>query len=315
MNFKLVLSVFMCFLFCNICISQTEIQNKDNYTINTTNSTQQDTIYLDSLNIKDDTLIIDNTVIIDNAIADSIIINNAITDSLILNNAITDSLILSNAITDSVILNNASDHSVIIDNTINDSIIINNASADTVILSNASDNSINKDSTKKKKLTEPKKAGLLSAAFPSLGQIYNKKYWKIPIVWGGFAATTYFIITNAKPMLQAKEAYIWIDDGRVGEAPNNFAIQYPTTDKLEAIYNQYRSNVELFSLITVVWYALNIVDAVVDGHLKDFDISEDISLNLKPIEMSLMLNPNSNSNNLYTYNYNTIVLNLSFKIR
>lgn len=265
MNFKLVLSVFMCFLFCNICISQTEIQNKDNYTINTTNSTQQDTIYLDSLNIKDDTLIIDNSVIINNASADSIIINNA--------------------------------------------------SADTVILSNASDNSINKDSTKKKKLTEPKKAGLLSAAFPSLGQIYNKKYWKIPIVWGGFAATTYFIITNAKPMLQAKEAYIWIDDGRVGEAPNNFAIQYPTTDKLEAIYNQYRSNVELFSLITVVWYALNIVDAVVDGHLKDFDISEDISLNLKPIEMPLMLNPNSNSNNLYTYNYNTIVLNLSFKIR
>ncbi|MGI6719237.1 MAG: DUF5683 domain-containing protein [Bacteroidales bacterium] len=235
MNYKFIFSVLTYCLFCSFCFSQTEIQNKSHFTINSDNTLSLDTLFLDSLNV----------------------------------------------------LNKTS-----------------KINADTLT------NESIKDSTKKKRLTEPQKAGLLSAAFPSLGQIYNKKYWKIPIVWGGFAATSYFIITNAKPMQQVKKAYVWIDNGKVGAPPNNFAVQYPSTDKLQAIYNQYRSNVELFTLLTAVWYTLNIVDAIVDGHLKDFNISEDISLDLKPIEMPPMLNPTTHD----FYTCNAIMLNLSIKL-
>lgn len=128
----------------------------------------------------------------------------------------------------------------------------------------------------------PKRAGMYSALVPGWGQGYNKKYWKIPIVWAGLGATGYFIYANAVPMSQAKKAYLWIDEGSIGEAPNDFALQYPSTSKLESLYDQYRYNMELFAIVSLAWYGLNIIDAVVDAHLKDFDISEDLSISLSP---------------------------------
>ncbi len=128
----------------------------------------------------------------------------------------------------------------------------------------------------------PKKAGTYSALLPGLGQGYNKRYWKIPIIWTGFAATGYLIYSNAVPMQKAYHAYIWIDQGSEGVPPNDYATQYPSLTKLESLYNQYRHNVELFGLISAAWYVLNIIDAIVDAHLMDFDISDDLSLNISP---------------------------------
>ncbi|MDR2084042.1 MAG: DUF5683 domain-containing protein [Bacteroidales bacterium] len=128
----------------------------------------------------------------------------------------------------------------------------------------------------------PKKAGWYSTALPGLGQGYNKKYWKIPIIWAGFGATGYFIYTNAVQMSKAKAAYIWMSNGSEGEAPNNLVNEYDSPAKLLSVYNQYTSNVELFAVITLAWYALNIIDAVVDAHLKDFNVSDDLSINISP---------------------------------
>ena len=129
----------------------------------------------------------------------------------------------------------------------------------------------------------PKKAGWYSAVLPGLGQAYNRKYWKLPVVWGGLAATTYFIIRNVTPMKQSRDAYLWIDNGSVGEPPNEYAEMYGgSLVKLENIYNDYRYKIETFSVLTVLWYALNIVDAVVDAHLMDFDVSDDIAVSIQP---------------------------------
>lgn len=128
----------------------------------------------------------------------------------------------------------------------------------------------------------PKRAGWYSAALPGLGQGYNKKYWKIPIVWAGFGATGYFIYANAVPMSKAKAAYIWMSNGSEGDAPNDMVEDFDSPAKLLSVYNENRSKVELFSLITVVWYALNILDAVVDAHLKDFDVSDNLSMSVSP---------------------------------
>ncbi|MCK9303098.1 MAG: DUF5683 domain-containing protein [Bacteroidales bacterium] len=128
----------------------------------------------------------------------------------------------------------------------------------------------------------PKKAGTLSAILPGLGQAYNRKYWKIPIVWAGLGGTGYMIYSNAVPMSQVKQAYIWISEGSEGSPPNDFATQYSSTSKLETLYNQYRYNIELFTIISIAWYGLNIIEAVVDAHLTNFDISEDLSMKIYP---------------------------------
>lgn len=133
-----------------------------------------------------------------------------------------------------------------------------------------------------KETHSPKRAGIYSAILPGLGQGYNHKYWKIPIIWTGFAATGYLIYSNAVPMQKAYNAYIWIDQGSEGDPPNEYATQYPSLTKLESLYNQYRHNVELFGLVSAAWYLLNIIDAIVDAHLMDFDISDDLSLNISP---------------------------------
>jgi hypothetical protein len=133
-----------------------------------------------------------------------------------------------------------------------------------------------------KETHSPKRAGIYSAILPGWGQGYNHKYWKIPIIWTGFAATGYLIYRNAVPMQKAYNAYIWIDQGSEGTPPNEYATQYPSLTKLESLYNQYRHNVELYGLVSAAWYVLNIIDAIVDAHLMDFDISDDLSLNISP---------------------------------
>ena len=131
----------------------------------------------------------------------------------------------------------------------------------------------------------PKKAIIMSAILPGLGQAYNKKYWKIPILYGGFAAAGYYLNDNLKNIDKYKKAYIAATDddpNTVNSTPYNYK-------QLDQLIDQYKQWRDLSYIAFVVIYALNIIDANVDAHLFYFDVSEDISLNWSPY-----LSPNRN---------------------
>jgi len=130
------------------------------------------------------------------------------------------------------------------------------------------------------KYHSPKKAGYMSTFLPGLGQVYNKKYWKVPIIYGGFAALTYFIIDNNTNYIKFRDAYI----ARIDEDPTNDDImpQY-TTDNLRVIKNIYWKNRDLSIILTITLYVLNIFDAIADAHLYSYDISDDLSFRIDPI--------------------------------
>ena len=127
----------------------------------------------------------------------------------------------------------------------------------------------------------PHKASIYSAVLPGLGQAYNKKYWKIPIVYAGFGTITYFVVTNRKEYLLAKEAFLYTTNGEVYETDNKYVGKYTEQD-LTQIRDYYRRNTELSWIVMSLWYVLNIVDATVDAHFFDYDISDNLSLHLQP---------------------------------
>lgn len=124
----------------------------------------------------------------------------------------------------------------------------------------------------------PSKATWLSAALPGAGQIYNGKWWKAPIIYGGFAATTYFIIENDKQLNFWSEV---IDQRLDPDQTDEYALVY-SDSQLFSIQNTYRRNRDLSIILTVAVYGLQILDANVDAHLYNFDVSDDISLHWEP---------------------------------
>ncbi|HOW25699.1 MAG TPA: DUF5683 domain-containing protein [Bacteroidales bacterium] len=127
-----------------------------------------------------------------------------------------------------------------------------------------------------------KKASIYSAVLPGLGQAYNHKYWKIPIIYAGFGAFAYFINQNYSEYQQFKEAYLWKISGDTIPIDNEYIYKYQTADQLKNGKNYYLRNFELTCILTGVWYVLNILDATVDAHLLDYDINEDLSVQLQP---------------------------------
>jgi hypothetical protein len=136
------------------------------------------------------------------------------------------------------------------------------------------------DSTREKEHS-PTKATILSACVPGLGQGYNKKYWKIPVIYAGFGIMTYFIYTNADQYLNYKCAYIESSQGTMDGSYSSLVQHYSTAD-LQSTREYYRRNLEISILLTVVWYALNILDAAVDAHLYTFNISDNLSMSVEP---------------------------------
>lgn len=126
----------------------------------------------------------------------------------------------------------------------------------------------------------PKKATIYSMILPGLGQAYNKKYWKIPVVYAGFGAIGYFVSNNTKYYRLTRDAYIFAstDDG-TGTAPNEYALKY-SKEQLNSMQEYYHRNVEISYLALGAWYIINVLDADVDAHFFDYDVSEDLSLNL-----------------------------------
>lgn len=137
-------------------------------------------------------------------------------------------------------------------------------------------------------VSDVKKATTLACIFPGAGQIYNKSYWKVPFVIGGFASMIYCIDWNNRGYQRFKKAYNLLADYEAH--PEN----YPDgpTDEFHGRYsasfiqnlrNNYRRNRDLCIIITGALYILQIVDAHVDAHLKDYDISDDLTMNIEPL--------------------------------
>ena len=126
------------------------------------------------------------------------------------------------------------------------------------------------------------KATLYSMALPGLGQAYNKKYWKIPVIYVGFGTLAYFIYTNDKKYGDFKEAYQYKSDTtNPYPSGNPYIAKYDVSQLLEG-QNYYRRNLEVSIMFTAVLYILNAVDAAVDAHFFDYSISDDLSLHVQP---------------------------------
>ena len=132
-----------------------------------------------------------------------------------------------------------------------------------------------------------KKATTLSTICPGAGQIYNKSYWRVPIIIGGMASTIYTIDWNNRGYQRFKTAYaLRVDyeknpEKYPGGSADEFHGSYSSTF-LKNLKDSYRRNRDLCILLTAGVYILNIIDAHVDAHLKDFDISDDLAVNVEP---------------------------------
>jgi len=154
------------------------------------------------------------------------------------------------------------------------------------VISQGNANTITPDSVK---VHSAKKATLMSMALPGLGQGYNKKYWKIPIIYAGFGTLIYFMSTNGKEYRNFRDAYNIVATGDSANFNNELVLRYEgNLDQLQEGRNYYRRNLELTYILSGLLYILQIVDASVDANLYNFDVSDDLSINFSPISNQLL---------------------------
>jgi len=141
--------------------------------------------------------------------------------------------------------------------------------------------------TAKQKIYDPKVAARRSAIIPGWGQAYNKKYWKIPIIYAGLGVTGYIFVNNIKIYKEYKFAY----SARIkAEPPTKDSTDYHQLDEIYKVLSpnsirsardEFRRYVDYSALVFILLWGLNVVDAAVDAHLKNFDVSPDLSLQFK----------------------------------
>ncbi len=149
-----------------------------------------------------------------------------------------------------------------------------------------------------KKAKNPRIAGLLSTFVPGAGQMYNGRWWKVPIVYGGGYLFYWGITTNQR----GKDFYhglLVLHDQNSSEESfdayiSGFKNKSKVTDKnseviksyseanVRTYYDDYSSTLQNLYIFSVVFYGLNILDAVVDAHSKTFDVRDDLALKIKP---------------------------------
>ncbi len=124
----------------------------------------------------------------------------------------------------------------------------------------------------------PKKALILAATLPGSGQAYNRKYWKIPIAYAGYTGAAWFFVTNQRGYKNSKRDYIYETD-KIDSTVNNSG---KTAQVLLAEVDSYRRMRDISVLALLAWHGLAIIDANVDAHFYNWDISEDLSMGLRP---------------------------------
>jgi hypothetical protein len=168
------------------------------------------------------------------------------------------------------------------------------AQKDTVLIKDTGIVQPQKKATKKEKINlfsidtskpyNPRVAILRSAVFPGWGQATNKKYWKMPLVYGALGTTAYIFFRNIKQFKEANASYKNAIDG---DTSNNYLIPQPYYSVLDQpqliknFRNEVRQNVDYSVLFFIAFWGLNVVDAAVDAHLKTFDVSDELTLQIK----------------------------------
>lgn len=159
------------------------------------------------------------------------------------------------------------------------------------------------------KIHSPKKAAIYSAILPGLGQAYNRKYIKIPLVYIGFGAIGYFIDWNNDNYQLNRTAYIHLTDDndetnnhvKIAEENgydlNNATSRSNFKDGLTKRMDYYRRNRDLLFITMFGFYGLNIIDASVDAHLFQFNVNDDLTLNWQPTMQTL------NNQTIYSINF------------
>lgn len=128
----------------------------------------------------------------------------------------------------------------------------------------------------------PKKAGLYSAIVPGMGQLYNRQYWKMPVVYAIGAAAGYFINYNLTNYRKYRRAYIARIDGDP-RTTDEYIDKYPDPGTLKQLQDESRKYLDITVLLSAVGYSLQVMDAIVSAHLKNFDVSRDISMQMRPV--------------------------------
>lgn len=133
----------------------------------------------------------------------------------------------------------------------------------------------NKDSLKiqQPNFLAPSRAAFYSAILPGLGQAYNKKYWKIPLVYAALGTTVYAYVFNNNKYHDYRDAY---KSRLLGQTGDQFA--YLDTPRLIKAQQFYQRNRDLSALLIGVFYVLNIVEANVDAHLMQFNVSDKLTV-------------------------------------
>ena len=158
--------------------------------------------------------------------------------------------------------------------------------APATVSTTAADSAAKEKARNKQLYGGPRKAAILSAVLPGLGQVYNKKVWKVPIIYGGLAGLGYFFVSNnTQYNFYRKNLIAFYDEDSTTLNTTPYSGEQLKTQKL--YYRKYRDYAAIgMGLI----YLLNIIDAHVDAHLKTFDVSDDLSLRIEPWQTGVSLN-------------------------
>jgi hypothetical protein len=147
--------------------------------------------------------------------------------------------------------------------------------------------------TAAKRTFSPRKAALYSAIFPGLGQIYNKKYWKVPIVYTAVGIPVYLFFDNKRWYNRTRYALAVVSSGTTDpDSLNNVHDQLKNLvankrqDALLNYRNEFRKDMDYSIIFTLLFWGLNIIDATVDAHLKGFNVSDNLSMKIKPTILS-----------------------------
>jgi hypothetical protein len=141
---------------------------------------------------------------------------------------------------------------------------------------------VKKDANVKKKFQpDPKRAGLYSALIPGLGQCYNRQYWKMPIVYAAMGTTIYLVVTRNNEYQRYRKAYV----SRIAdEANSDDEFQgILSTAAIKQYQDEAKQNMDMMVVFTVIGYAGQIMEAIAGAHLRNFDISKDLSMQFRPV--------------------------------
>jgi hypothetical protein len=147
------------------------------------------------------------------------------------------------------------------------------------------------DSTGKRSF-EPRKAAIMSAILPGLGQAYNKKYWKIPLAWAaaGIPIYSYFYNKGIYHDIQYAITVADLDKNDPSyqemfdkvDPKLQYLVDHQSLNSLTNYRNEYRKDMDYSILFTLLLWGLNVVDATVDAHLKGFNVNDNLTMQIKP---------------------------------